>query len=127
MKANSKKAKAATKAKSLATKEPPAVSVKSLAAAPVATPNAAPNAATPNASQYSTRICVPAPMPIACPKCHSQKTVIDKGVYYNTRTATRFENRTCHACGFTFTSYRPMTKEEIAQSQAKIASKALPK
>lgn len=69
--------------------------------------------ATGGDSGYSTRVCVPAPMPIACPHCGGSKTTAANGVHYNVHFGTRYEHRVCKGCGFTFTAARRMTKEEI--------------
>lgn len=62
-----------------------------------------------------TRVCVPAPMPIQCPKCRSSKTTAANGVHYNVHFATRYEHRICGACQFAFTAMRRMTEEELAK------------
>jgi transcriptional regulator NrdR family protein len=62
-----------------------------------------------------TRVCVPAPMPIQCPKCRSSKTTAANGVHYNLHFATRYEHRICSACQFAFTAMRRMTEEELAK------------
>lgn len=62
-----------------------------------------------------TRVCVPAPMPIQCPKCRSSKTTAANGVHYNLHFATRYEHRICGTCQFAFTAMRRMTEEELAK------------
>jgi hypothetical protein len=62
--------------------------------------------------EYSTRVCVPAPMPVQCPKCHGSDTVADGGVYYNIMSSQKYEYRHCRACDERFTAFRPMTDEE---------------
>lgn len=62
---------------------------------------------------YSTRVCVPAPMPVQCPHCRSSRTTAANGVHYNTHFAVRYEHRVCGACGYTFTATRRMTAEEL--------------
>lgn len=78
--------------------------------------------ATPPApDRYDTRICVPAPMPVQCPRCRSSKTTAANGVHYNLHFATRYEHRVCHACHYTFTAMRRMTAEELAEKKPKSA------
>ncbi len=77
------------------------------------TPKEHADSAAPNQAEYATRVCVPVPMPIQCPNCHSSKTTIGNGIYYNKHTSMRYENRTCRSCGYTFTSYRRMTEDEL--------------
>lgn len=72
-----------------------------------------PPAEAPGAQEYSTRVCVPAPMPVCCPRCRSSKTPIENGVHYNIRFGVRYEHRVCAACGFSFTASRRMTAEEL--------------
>ena len=68
---------------------------------------------------YSTRVCVPAPMPVQCPQCRSSKTTAANGVHYNMHFGTRYEHRICGACGYSFTASRRMTAEELARQEAK--------
>lgn len=68
---------------------------------------------------YSTRVCVPAPMPVQCPKCRSSKTTAANGVHYNMHFGTRYEHRICGACGYSFTASRRMTAAELARQEAK--------
>lgn len=67
----------------------------------------------------STRVCVPAPMPVQCPQCRSSKTTAANGVHYNMHFGTRYEHRICGACGYSFTASRRMTAEELARQEAK--------
>lgn len=78
----------------------------------------APPADAPAGGSYNTRVCVPAPMPIACPHCGGTRTTAANGVHYNLHYWTRYEHRVCPACGFTFTAARRMTREEIEQKTA---------
>lgn len=68
---------------------------------------------------YSTRVCVPAPMPVQCPHCRSTRTTTANGVHYNTHFATRYEHRVCGACGYTFTASRRMTADELSRLYVK--------
>lgn len=63
---------------------------------------------------YGKRVCVPAPMPVQCPRCRSSRTTTANGVHYNLHFGCRYEHRVCGACGFTFTATRRMTAEELA-------------
>ncbi len=67
---------------------------------------------------YSTRVCVPAPMPVQCPHCRSSRTTAANGVHYNVHFATRFEHRVCSTCGYSFTASRRMTAEELSRAGA---------
>lgn len=69
----------------------------------------------PAESGYSTRVCVPAPMPVQCPHCHGSRTTAENGVHYNLHFGNRYEHRVCKSCGFTFTAMRKMTAEEMAE------------
>ena len=71
------------------------------------------------AQKAETRICVPAPMPVQCPKCRSSKTTAANGVHYNLHFATRYEHRVCTACNYSFTAMRRMTAEELAEKKPK--------
>lgn len=75
----------------------------------------------PQPGKYDTRVCVPAPMPVQCPKCRSSRTTAANGVHYNMHFANRYEHRVCGACGYTFTAMRRMTAEELAVQKAKRA------
>lgn len=63
------------------------------------------------------RICVPAPMPITCPYCRSQKTRIRNGVHYNISYGVRYEHRVCLKCERSFTAARRMTEEELNEKK----------
>ena len=70
---------------------------------------------------YDKRICVPAPMPVQCPRCRSSRTTAANGVHYNLHFGCRYEHRVCGSCGYTFTASRRMTEEELARQTAKNA------
>ena len=74
--------------------------------------------APPPSGTYDRRVCVPAPMPVQCPKCRSSRTTAANGVHYNLHFGSRYEHRVCSACGFTFTAMRRMTAEELAEKMA---------
>lgn len=69
---------------------------------------------------YDKRVCVPAPMPVQCPRCRSSRTTAANGVHYNLHFGCRYEHRVCGACGYTFTASRRMTEEELARQTAKV-------
>ena len=62
------------------------------------------------AAWCDTRVCVPAPMPVLCPKCKCSETAAANGVHY--RRGSRYEHRICGACGFAFIAMRSMTAWE---------------
>lgn len=68
---------------------------------------------------YDKRVCVPAPMPVQCPRCRSSRTTTANGVHYNLHFGVRYEHRVCGACGYTFTASRRMTAEELERREAK--------
>jgi len=68
---------------------------------------------------YDKRVCVPAPMPVQCPRCRSSRTTAANGVHYNLHFGCRYEHRVCGSCGYTFTASRRMTEEELARQTAK--------
>lgn len=66
---------------------------------------------------YETRVCVPAPMPVKCPKCGGYDTRADGGTFNVYQTRKRFAYRTCRACEFKFVSVRDLTPEEAEKAQ----------
>ena len=64
---------------------------------------------------YDKRICVPAPMPVQCPRCRSSRTTAANGVHYNLHFGVRYEHRVCGSCRYTFTASRRMTAEELEE------------
>lgn len=64
---------------------------------------------------YTTRVCVPEPMPPMCPHCHGSDTIVIGGVNYNIFTKTVYRRRKCNTCSAIFNTCRPFTAEEKAQ------------